>query len=116
VVISRYTISLLLLINLPASPELAAAPTGNQLLEACQIALENNFSGMEGRLCEWYIRPCDCQYGQKEVMPPVCLPVSVSNTALAREVIAGLRGETERRAESAEMAARQILSRRYPCR
>jgi len=104
-------IFLSLIINLP----LAAAPTGRQLLKACEQAIDNGYTGPEASMCEWYVTPCDCNSAQHEPVPRVCLPEDISSRELARKVIDGLRSEPDLSYKSAAYAAGVILSRDYPC-
>ena len=95
--------------------EVWAAPSGNDLLTACEESLINGFQGPNGMMCIWYVTPCDCQYGKDIVIPRVCLPDNKSHELLAREVVKGLKSQAELQSESAEMAAGLILSPQYPC-
>ena len=105
-------ICLALFFNLP----LAAAPTGQQLLKACEHARANGQKGLEASMCEWYVTPCDCNATEhNKKMPRVCLPAEISSDFLARKVIDGLRAEPDLRDKSAAYAAAVILSRDYPC-
>lgn len=93
----------------------AAAPSGANLIVACEQALANDFQGVEGQMCTWYVTPCDCTYGKKSRMPRVCLPLSVPVEELAREVITTLQAEPALQSEEAGLAAALILARTYPC-
>ena len=99
-----------------ASLPVASAPTGKDLLEVCEAALENGFWGMEGRMCEYYVRPCDCEFVQETKTPRVCLPESVDTPSLARKVITGLTAGQDLQRRNADYAAAVILSGDYPCR
>ena len=101
----------LLLLALP----LSAAPTGEQLLKACETAVANNQQGAEAVFCEWYATPCDCEAGRPADAPRVCLPENYDANELSREVLAGLRGAPELRQKHAATAAAIILARHYPC-
>lgn len=92
-----------------------AAPSGADLLTACENSLVKGFSGEEGMMCTWYVTPCDCDYGQANEVPRVCLPQSPDVEALARTVIAGLAKQTELQAKDASFAAATILSSLYSC-
>lgn len=94
---------------------LQAAPAAADLLEACEYSLNNNFAGIKGEMCTWYVTPCDCDYGLDAVMPRVCLPEKIPVEDLARTVINGLKEQSELLAEDADFAAATILSRVYPC-
>jgi len=103
------------LLALPVKP-VAAAPSGADLIAACEQALANDFQGMNGQMCTWYVTPCDCTYGQESTrMPRVCLPFSVAVEDLAREVITTLQAEPALQSEEAGLAAALILARTYPC-
>ena len=101
----------ILAFNLP----LTAAPSGQQLLKACEHAIANGYTGPEASMCEWYVTPCDCNAAQQEPIPRVCLPGDISSRKLARKVIDGLKSEPELTGKSATYAAAVILSRDYPC-
>lgn len=103
---------LALVINLP----LAAAPTGRQLLRACEHAVANGYKGLQASMCEWYVTPCNCIAAEQKPRPRVCLPEDISSKLLARKVIDGLRAEPELRQKSAAYAAAVILSRDFPCK
>lgn len=91
-----------------------AAPAGADLLTACSYSLQHDFQGVEGKLCQWYVTPCDCDYG-KQSPPPVCLPPEVAVETLAQKVIDGLQSDPALRTEEAGMAAAIILAEHYPC-
>lgn len=98
------------------SSELCAAPTGRQLLEACQRVIAGKSERIDDMVCEWYVRPCDCEFGQTgDALPRVCLTDDVSSETLAKKVIEGLESERELSGKSANHAAAVILSRTYPC-
>ena len=94
---------------------LPAAPSAVDLLHACEFSMENNFQGIEGDICAWYVTPCDCDYGKTNEMPRVCLPDSVPVESLARIVVTGLKEQPGLHVEDANYAAAFILSRVYPC-
>ena len=106
-----FSIFPLLLLTLP----LTAAPTGEQLLKACETAVAKNQQGTEAVFCEWYATPCDCEAGRPPDAPRVCLPENYDADKLSREVLAGLREEPELRQKHAATAAAIILARHYPC-
>lgn len=97
------------------SGAVVAAPDGAALLRACAEALAGGFEGMAGRMCAWYVTPCDCETARKPGAPRVCLPPTVATQSLARAVITGLRSRPDRQVLDADVAAAQILSRLYPC-
>ena len=97
------------------SPSIQAAPTGADLLEACEISLEKGFNGSKGMMCVWYVTPCDCHYGKDSAIPRVCLPDGKEAESLAREVIDGLKLQPELQSESAEISAGIVLAPKYPC-
>lgn len=108
-------ICLIICLTLLLNPPLAAAPTGGQLLKACELAGRNGHKGIEASMCEWYVTPCDCNSADRKQVPRVCLPEGVPGSVLARRVIDGLRADPELRKKSAAYAAAVILSRDYPC-
>jgi hypothetical protein len=88
-----------------------AAPTGEDLLAACTDSLENGFETMEGKMCIWYVTPCNCD----TALPQVCLPEESNTDRLARDVVEGLTGQMELQQTDAAHAATLILSNKYPC-
>ncbi len=92
-----------------------AATTGADLLTVCDTALKTNFRGMNGKMCIWYVTPCDCDFGGDTALPPVCLPDSVSNLTLAFMVTEMLKATPEFQKKDAGEAAALILSEVYPC-
>jgi hypothetical protein len=92
-----------------------AAPTGANLLTACENSLVKGFSEEQGMFCTWYVTPCDCNHGKGSEIPRVCLPETIATETLAREVITGLQEYPELQEKNAEYAAAFILSRIYPC-
>ncbi len=97
------------------SAEVLAAPSGANLLEACEDSLEKGFQGATGMMCVWYVTPCDCYHGKDSTIPRVCLPDGKTPESLAREVIDGLKSKPELLSESAEVSAGIILAPKYPC-
>lgn len=91
-----------------------AAPTGEDLLVACNAALTNGFSGVEGMMCDWYVTPCNCEAGG-QTAPKICLSGPVSTKTLAKAVVTGLGKNPELRRKDAAPAAAAVLSRIYPC-
>ena len=91
----------------------AAAPTGEDLLSACRLSLEQGFGSLEGSLCTWYVTPCDC--GLDDSAPAVCLPPDPPVERLAREVVQGLGERPALRARPASEAAAAVLAGLYPC-
>lgn len=89
-------------------------PNGAQLLNSCDHALAHGFGGIEGKMCQWYVTPCECTALQPGV-PRVCLPEDAKPKDLAELVVKGLRAEPKLKDQSATMAANTILARRYPC-
>ncbi len=90
-----------------------AAPSGSDLLEACTQSMRDGFDSMKGKLCTWYVTPCDCNIDK--TIPMVCLPESVSTETLAGIVISGLQQRPELQQLDATRAAAEILSARYSC-
>lgn len=103
----------LMALLLPGS--VVAAPDGADLLRACETALENDFEGINGGMCGYYVRPCDCDAGRPVDAPRVCLPESMSAQSLAKRIIQGLKEEPSLQQRDAAVAAAVILSREYPC-
>jgi Rap1a immunity proteins len=94
---------------------LSAAPTGEELLAACETSLKSGFHGANGMMCVWYVTPCDCHHGKEVEIARVCLPEGKETESLAREVIAGLKSQPELLMKSAEVSANEILAAKYPC-
>ena len=92
-----------------------SSPSGNDLLIACETSLEEGFQGTTGMMCVWYVTPCDCHYGKETRIPRVCLPEDYETEYLAKEVIDGLKAKPKLLDETAEMAAAEILAKKYPC-
>jgi hypothetical protein len=109
----RLIIYLLLLLQF--GTQAFAAPSGKELLAACEQSLEDGFDGIAGQMCTWYVTPCDCDYGNKPDMPRVCLPASVPVEMLARDVVDGLSDQPGLQQKDADIATALILSRTYPC-
>lgn len=91
-----------------------AAPDGADLLAACEYSLQHDFTGVKGKMCHWYVTPCDCNYG-RQPLPRVCLPSSVAVETLARQTITGLRAKPALLSREADVAAAIVLSEHYPC-
>jgi hypothetical protein len=90
-----------------------AAPSGSDLLEACTLSMRDGFDSMKGKLCTWYVTPCDCNIDK--TIPMVCLPESVSTETLAGIVISGLQQRPDLQQLDATRAAAEILSASYSC-
>jgi hypothetical protein len=95
-------------------PVATAAPSGADLLEACQQSMRDGFDSMIGKMCTWYVTPCDCNLDKS--MPMVCLPESVTTETLAGLVINGLTEHPELQLLDASHAAANVLSQKFPCR
>ncbi len=95
--------------------EVLAAPTGADLLDACEDSLVNGFQGTTGMMCVWYVTPCDCHHGKDSAIPRVCLPDGKTSEVLAREVIDSLKSQPELQTKSVEISAAMILVSKYPC-
>ena len=93
----------------------AAAPTGQQLLEACETAFKKDLQGTEALFCEWYATPCDCEAIRPADAPRVCLPENYDVQELSRKLLTGLRAAPELKQKQAATAAAIILARDYPC-
>ena len=90
-----------------------AAPSGADLLEACTQSVRDGFDSMIGKMCTWYVTPCDCNIDKS--IPLVCLPESVPTETLAGLVIAGLTKRPDLQQFDATHAAALILADQYPC-
>ena len=97
------------------SSSLIAAPSGEQLQQACEYSLENNFEGIKGQMCIWYVTPCDCDPTKQTEAPRVCLPFEQDENDLALKVIEGLKKDPELGKQDASVAAAIILAEYYPC-
>jgi len=97
------------------SSNVLAAPTGADVLSACEESLEKGFQGTTGMMCVWYVTPCDCHHGKDSVIPRVCLPDGKTPESLAKEVIDGLKSKPELQSKPAEVSAGLILVEHYPC-
>ena len=106
---------LLVVLNISMLPCIHAEPTGAQLLDACRSAIRDNFNGLEGSMCDWYVTPCDCTVAIDNNIPRVCLPPDISREALARTVVQGLESIPDLAGKDAARAAAIILSEIYPC-
>ena len=107
----RYLILLLLLLGM----RVHAAPAGADLLRACRESMDNNLTGIEGAMCEYYVTPCACEIGYVPAPPGFCPPHSVSTASLAETVVTGLRESPELQHIEARVAAARILAKKYPC-
>ena len=90
-----------------------AAPSGADLLSACDKSIELGFDAIEGQMCTWYALPCNC-YPDDEVTQ-VCLPDDLSMESIAQIIVDGLKNETQLQTLSASESATLILARIYPC-
>lgn len=95
--------------------QVIAAPTGADVVAACEESLASGFQGTIGMMCVWYVTPCDCDFGKDPAIPRVCLPDDKEPEALAREVIEGLKLRPELQSETAALAASTVLATKYPC-
>jgi len=96
-----------------AAPAANAAPTGAELLTVCDSALRSNFRGLRGKMCTWYVTPCDCDTAPG--LPRVCLTDPIEAPKLAVTVTEVLKAIPELQLKSAEEAVALILSEVYPC-
>lgn len=101
------------LASLLAQAPAHAAPTGAELLEVCESALRSNFRGLRGKMCTWYVTPCDCDTAPG--LPRVCLSDPIEPPKLAITVTEVLKALPELQLKSAEEAVAVILSEVYPC-
>ena len=104
---------LLVLTCLLLIQDAVAAPSGRDLLDACTQSMRDGFDSMIGKMCTWYVTPCDCNIDK--TIPMVCLPESVSTETLAGIVINGLQQRPELQQLDATRAAAEILSVTYTC-
>ena len=81
---------------------------------ACRESVANDFHGIKGALCSWYVTPCDCETGNEE-LPKICTTEPVATETLAKIVIRGLEQTPALLHEEALFAAAVILSETYPC-
>lgn len=88
---------------------------GQDLKAACQRALKNDFSGLDGQFCAWYVTPCACDIRGSEAEDAICLPADATTEQLAQDVIKGLEGSPDLSRQSPAAAAQTILARKYPC-
>lgn len=107
--------SLIMIVLLLPAYSMSVAPTGADLLEACQFAGKNGYDSTQGMMCIWYVTPCDCHFGKSKEIPRVCLPETVSHQQLADVVVRGIQQTPDLKQVSAEQAAANILSPLYPC-
>lgn len=104
-----------IILFLVLSGDVLAAPSGADLLRACEDSLVNGFQSTKGMVCIWYVTPCDCNFGDKKTIPRVCLPKNANHEDLARVVVKSLKENKELQTRTAAMAAGTILSPIYPC-
>jgi len=103
------------LVTLLLSAQAWASPGGDDLLAACSHALRNDFAGVEGVMCTYYVTPCDCAAVREAGVPRVCLPDDAPVEVLARKVVDGLNTRPDLQLRTAAAAAGEILSVDYPC-
>ena len=101
------------LVALFSAPVANAAPTGAELLKVCESALKSNFRGLRGKMCTWYVTPCDCD--STPGLPRVCLTEPIEPPKLAATVTEVLKAIPEFQLKGAEEAVALILSEVYPC-
>jgi len=106
-------VSLLILMSASPSAVVQAAPSGSDLLQACTQSMQHGFDDMVGKMCTWYVTPCDCKIDKG--IPLVCLPEEIPTSTLASLVIDGLKAQPELQQLDATRAAATILSAKYPC-
>ena len=93
-----------------------AVPNGSDLLQACEVSLENGFRDIEGQMCEYYVITCDCDLGSGNAGSGICIPDHVSTETLARDVVNGIKNSPGLLQEYAVTAVEKVLSEKYPCR
>lgn len=113
VLLTAGTFLILGLSILSLTQPVVAAPNGNDLLQACEQSLRDGFESMIGKMCTWYVTPCDCNIDKS--IPRVCLPESIPTETLAGIIISGLTEQPELQQLDATRAAAEILSAKYPC-
>jgi len=92
-----------------------AATSGAELLAACETALKSDFRGIKGKMCIWYVTPCDCITVPASTLPRVCLTQPIDHKRLAVEVTEVLKAIPEFQEKDADEATALILSEIYPC-
>ncbi len=90
-----------------------SAPTGSDLLLACNTAQEEGYDSIQGQMCTWYIIPCNCS--MDPAIPESCTPENMEVHELADIIIEGLTGNNILLDETATMSAAIILSEKFPC-
>ncbi len=106
-------LSLLILLTASPAAVVQAAPSGSDLLQACTQSMKHGFDDMVGKMCTWYVTPCDCKIDKG--IPLVCLPAEIPTETLAGIVIDGLKAQPELQQLDATRAAATILSAKYSC-
>lgn len=96
------------------SAQASAVPSGADLLKACELSQQNDFAGIEGQICIWYVTACDCNIRKPE-LPAVCLPDDISIEELSRRVIKGLKQQQHLQELDADIAAAKVLVKDFPC-
>lgn len=97
------------------SGKVFAAPSGSDLLAACETALQQGFQDATGMMCVWYATPCDCSNDKEPEVPRVCLPDGIETEYLIKEVIKGLQSNPQLQRKTAEVSVGEILVKKYPC-
>lgn len=106
--------SSIFLVALLTAQNADATPTGAELLEVCESALKSNFRGVRGKMCTWYVTPCNCDAAPG--LPRVCLTAPIEPPELAFTVTQVLKAIPEFQLKDAEEAVALILSEVYPCK
>ena len=94
---------------------LAAEPTAEHVLAACQRALEKGFTGIEADICDWYITPCPCEFVEAAAEGPWCLPQDLASAALAQLVVDELSRQPQSLSAPASLPIIKIVRATYPC-
>lgn len=109
------SLSVLLTLVLPLSEAFAAPLSSGELIQVCQQALANGYSGRKAQMCTWYVSPCDCDRPNDQDFPRVCIPKSVPSAKLAEDVVFLLKELPEYKDSDGARAAAKLLAVLYPC-
>ena len=93
----------------------AAGPSVGALLQVCDRAFEQGYTGRDAATCEWYAAPCACKLRDpNDGDLPWCVPDSETIDATVLKVVAALRAGSDPEAP-AETAVHAVLEQLYPC-